>query len=187
MIDLLLDEKGDLALEGGDLRFVNGAPEIGQGLEIGLRSVRGEYILDRRRGLDLFGRVLGRRDPAIRDAEIKREILARPGVAELVSYKAEQDDKSRELFVSFEARAEDGTPLVSTAERIFIPAPAPAPPAEPEADPLELVLAPRPVFTAAGTISNTAPYSQQDAHTSASRGSYLAPAGARPVQATEDI
>lgn len=134
MKDLKLNAEGDLALEDADLALVEGAPEIGQGVKLALGSIRGEYILDTSAGLDLFGLVLGKSDPALRDAEIKREMLARPGVAALVSYAAAVDASTRVLTVSAELRADDGERIVERNTRIYIPEPGepPEPPIPPE-------------------------------------------------------
>lgn len=187
MIDLKLDDNADLAVDTGELELVDGIDEIAQGVAIALRSVKGEYVLDRREGLDLFGRVLGRQDEEIRDAEIKREILARPGVDELVEYTATVDDATRELAVSFVARAELGATLAVDGQRIFVPAP-PELPAEPDqGNPVELALAPRPVFNASGVIGNTFPYSEESAVPGVARseaGVFVATP--RAVYATED-
>lgn len=134
MKDLKLNAEGDLALEDADLALVEGAAEIGQGVKLALGSIRGEYILDTSAGLDLFGLVLGKSDPALRDAEIKREMLARPGVAALVSYAAAVDASTRVLTVSAELRAEDGERIVERNTRIYIPEPGepPEPPSAPD-------------------------------------------------------
>lgn len=129
-----MNAEGDLALEDADLALVEGAAEIGQGVKLALGSIRGEYILDTSAGLDLFGLVLGKSDPALRDAEIKREVLARPGVAALVSYAAAVDASTRVLTVSAELRADDGERIVERNTRIYIPEPGepPEPPIPPE-------------------------------------------------------
>lgn len=131
MIDLKLNAEGDLALENADLAVVSGADEIGQGVGLGLASIRGEYILDTRAGLDLFGLVLGKAPAVLRDAELKREMLARPGVAELVSYTATLNASTRVLQVSAELRADDGEIITLDNARIYVPA-AGAPPEPPE-------------------------------------------------------
>lgn len=188
MIDLMLDDNADLSVDTGDMQMITGVDEVAQGVAIALRSVKGEYVLDRRAGLDLFGRVLGRQDAEIRDSEIKREILARPGVDELLEYEAKVEDKTRELFVSFVARAEDGSDLVIDGQRIFVPTPPePSPPPVPDADPLELALAPRPVYNPEGLINNTFPTSEESATPFVARmnvGVFVAVP--RPVNPTEE-
>lgn len=140
MIDLKLGPDGDLELAGADIASVDGAEEVAQGLKLALRSVKGEYILDQRAGLDLFGLVLGKSVPVLRDAEIKREILATPDVAELRAYSAIQTP-DRELIVTLEAVASDGTLIKLGNQRIFVPT-AGEPPEPPEPPDL---LAPLPV------------------------------------------
>lgn len=149
MKDLKLNAEGDLALEDADLALVEGAAEIGQGVKIALGSIRGEYILDETAGLDLFGLVLGKSDPALRDAEIKREMLARPGVAALVSYAALVDASTRRLTVSAELRAEDGSRIVERGARVYVPA-AGAPPEPPIPPEPPLITDPLPVLDLAG-------------------------------------
>lgn len=145
MKDLKLNADGDLALEDADLALVEGAAEIGQGVKLALSSIRGEYILDTAAGLDLFGLVLGKSDPALRDAEIKREALARPGVAAIVSYAASVDPATRVLTVAAELRADDGEAITLRNTRIYIPEAGepPEPPIPPEPS---LVTDPLPVL-----------------------------------------
>lgn len=121
MKDLKLNADGDLALENADLAIVEGAAEIGQGVALALASIRGEYILDESAGLDVFGLVLGKSSAVLRDAEIKREMLARPGVASLEAYTAAVDGVTRELTVNAELRAATGEAITVVNARIFVP------------------------------------------------------------------
>lgn len=182
MIDLLLDENGDLDMSADDLSFVEDAEEIAQGVEIGLRSFKGEYILDRRKGLDAFGRVLGKSDEDVRDAEIKREIIERPGVLELVSYAAELELPSRQLTVTFTARALDGTAFTVTSRPAFIPVITPPEVVEP-LDPTLAQRSGRPVLDPDADVASTFPYPLE----LVARASIITPIAARLVATDAEV
>lgn len=100
-MDLALDpDTGDLALTGGRLQTVTGAAEVTQRLRLALGVHTGEWLLDTSFGVDWLGKVLGkgRSKPRV-DAEIKRAILATPGVTRLTAYTSTITGRS--LAVNF--------------------------------------------------------------------------------------
>lgn len=109
-MDLYIDdETGELALANGDAVVVVGLAESAQSSRISIDTWRGEWFLDEEFGVDYLGRVLGTAPSVVRDAELKRAILAPPGVIEILTYDASVDLTTRELSLTYVARAEEGT------------------------------------------------------------------------------
>lgn len=112
-MDLQLGADGDLALERGDGVRVAGAAEIVQRLRLALGTHTGEWLLNTGFGTDWRGAVLGKGLPAARaEAELKRAILATPGVARLTAWRASR--AGRELHITFELLTDDGDALGGT-------------------------------------------------------------------------
>lgn len=107
--DLLLDADGDLVIKDGDLVLVGGIEAIRQDVWCRLRFFRGEWFLDASAGVEYFQRILTK--PADVDGArdiFRREILATPGVTEVVSLEVAFDGRTRALTGSFVAKTDAG-------------------------------------------------------------------------------
>lgn len=107
--DLLLDADGDLIVENGDLLLVRGIEAIRQDAWCRLRFFRGEWFLDTLAGVEYFQRIF--KKPADVDSArdiFQREILATPGVTEVVSLEVAFDGRTRVLTGSFVAKTDAG-------------------------------------------------------------------------------
>lgn len=108
-MDLRLDEAGDLALESGDLVTVSGVEEIAQRLRIRLRLFRGEWLLDEAAGVPYWEQILGHKlSRAALLTIIRDQILACPGVLDVLSLDASQGAGSRDVRLAFTASTEAG-------------------------------------------------------------------------------
>lgn len=92
--DLHLDEDGNLVV-------VTAAEAIGQHIRQRLKCWTGEWFLDTTAGVDWTRYVLGRppSELPIAEATIKAEILATPGVTEILEFDASYDRSSRGLRI----------------------------------------------------------------------------------------
>jgi len=114
--DLLLDDTGDLAMNGNESDFVwvSDLDAIAQGCTTRLRLLRGEWLLDTSAGLD-FDRVTGAgvTDTAI-ESEIRRVLGNVPGVSSVVSVTVSR--VGRLARVEFEATANLGELITGSVE-----------------------------------------------------------------------
>jgi hypothetical protein len=109
MIDLSLDDLfGDILIENGDLVLVSGEDELRQAVAVSLRTWTDEWFLDHREGADYPGRIFGRTDPAIRDAEIRRVLRSVDGMVTISEYQATVDAGARALSVSATLGSSEG-------------------------------------------------------------------------------
>lgn len=108
-IDLLLDDDGDLVVEGGDLVLSSGLPGAAQGIRIRVLTFRGEWFLDLDDGVPYFQEILGHKFEETRAREAFREaIAAAPGVVEVPSITLDFNRGTRVLTISWTARTEFG-------------------------------------------------------------------------------
>jgi hypothetical protein len=94
--------KNDWNLDAsGNLVMVTDAEAIGQHIRQRLKFWKGEWFLNEDAGVDWTRYVLGRppQEQTIAEAVIKREILATPGVVEILEFDAVYDRQSRGLRV----------------------------------------------------------------------------------------
>lgn len=119
----------DLVVEYGDLVLATSEQAIAQAIRIALRTWLREWFLDTREGTDYPGRVWGRSDPVLRDAEIKRVLLSVPGVVDLLSYSTTVS-ADRRLSVTGRVRTSTGVESFAVdvedliADAAVIPLPA---------------------------------------------------------------
>lgn len=100
---------GDLRLVDGQLASVSDRDAIAQDLAVCLAWFRGEWFLDRRRGLPWLQSVIGvRTTDAIVAGIVRRAILSRPGIASLDSLEVSTDTPAREITIAYVARTVDG-------------------------------------------------------------------------------
>lgn len=110
--DLKLDSNRDLALESGDLAFVDDGAEVAQAVGIRLRFFLGEWFLDNRLGVDYYGTVYVK-DPDLTaiEALFRRTIMETPGMGPLTEYTQELATATRTLTVSWRGTTDDGTAI----------------------------------------------------------------------------
>jgi len=101
MRDLGLVED-ELYVKDGDLVVVRGSAAIAQDLASRLRFFQGEWFLDGAAGMPYFDQVglKGARLAAVR-AAFRRELLATPGVDEVLQLDLGLDRATRELSIRF--------------------------------------------------------------------------------------
>jgi hypothetical protein len=88
MSDIRLNANGsDIDLTGLELSLVEGNEAIAQEVRIGMRFFRGEWRLDRRVGIDYFGRIFGQKGARPEDvaAVYRQALLSIPGVVQVDS------------------------------------------------------------------------------------------------------
>ena len=103
-MDFEQDDDGDLVVTNNNLVFVIGAQDARQRIIQRLRTVRGEWFLDRRMGVPYFENVFQKKiNPAIVASVIQAEIVSTPGVIELQSFDGDLDS-DRTLSIRLKAR-----------------------------------------------------------------------------------
>lgn len=102
--------KGDLLLEGGTTKTIEGAAYARQRVEVSLDFCLGEWFLDTRQGLPYFRDVLIRKpnDETVRSV-MRRAIMNTPGIVKVDSLVTSYNITARKLTVTFQATHEDGT------------------------------------------------------------------------------
>jgi hypothetical protein len=110
MLGLAIDPKrvcpltiNDLALDAtGSPYFVSDADAVGQHVRQRLMFFKREWFLDLDAGIDHFAFTLGIRPERapIAEAALKAEIIATPGVVEILEWDSEYDRSSRGLKVT---------------------------------------------------------------------------------------
>jgi hypothetical protein len=118
-VDLQLGTDGDLALEAGDLKLVDGLDAIAQDIQIRLRTFKGGWFLDERVGVPYYEDILVKNPNLAHIRSLYRKaIVETPGVVELLELELALDDANRQLTVSFKALTEAG-PLEHTVEMVL--------------------------------------------------------------------
>jgi len=109
------DDTWDLLLVNNDLPVVSGDEWALQKLAIRLQFFLGEYYLDTSKGVRFYQDVF-KKNPDIPtiDAMYKREIIASPGVNELLSFSSAYTNSTRTYSIRFKVRLNGGT--VTTQE-----------------------------------------------------------------------
>lgn len=99
--DLALVED-ELYVKDGDLVVVRGSAAIAQDLSMRLRFFQGEWFLNAEAGMPYFTQTLGKgpRLAAVR-AVVRRELLATPGVDEVLQLDLTLDRAERQLSITF--------------------------------------------------------------------------------------
>lgn len=108
----------------GDMVFVNGecpvtedfADSVAQKVYIMLRTFEDEWYLNQTTGVPYLTRILGKKvDKATVDRILQENILAEPGVADILSFES-TIDSIRKYEASFTVRVTDGTSFSETLE-----------------------------------------------------------------------
>lgn len=99
----------DLAFEGGDFALVDGAEAARQDVEVALRTFLGESKYDTQIGVPYL-QVIFQRGTTLDAARfiIEQAILARPGIAEVLSLDVRRNNETREATITGRARLETG-------------------------------------------------------------------------------
>lgn len=106
-MDFLQKDSGDLDIVNNQLVIVRGADEVRQRIIQRLRTIQGEWFLDRRVGVPYFGNIFVKQVvPSNVNAIIQTTIIETPGVFELISYEADLSS-ARVLTIAFSARVTD--------------------------------------------------------------------------------
>lgn len=105
-----LDADGDLVIP---VETVTGNEAIAQRVRVRLHLIAGEWFADERLGIPYMRDILGVKNPNIAaiKALIERAVKETPGVLRVDNLEAVFSAETRSLSVSFEAVADDGTPL----------------------------------------------------------------------------
>lgn len=109
MSDLRLDEQTyDLELTNGDLVLTEKSDAIRQHVRQRLWTFFAEWFLDTSVGVPYYQVILVK-NPSLANVEgvLQQEILATPGITELLAFELDYDSATRELSVEFQARALD--------------------------------------------------------------------------------
>lgn len=109
MLDLAINNDGDLEVKNYDLQVVDSLDQTIQELIIRLRFFLGEWFLDIEAGIPYYQDFFVKAPNQIRiESILKNEILDTPGILELTSFKTEFDDPIRQYSVEFGATADEG-------------------------------------------------------------------------------
>ncbi|NQY74323.1 MAG: hypothetical protein HRT90_06120 [Candidatus Margulisbacteria bacterium] len=105
-MDILLDSNNEVVFKNNDLVLVEGIQETKQRIIQRLQLFRGEWFLDRSRGIPYFQDILkkGNQVSAI-SAIFKTEILSVTGVIELLKFEMDYEAKQRELTITVSVRS----------------------------------------------------------------------------------
>lgn len=109
MSDLRLDEQTyDIELTNGDLVLTEKSDAIRQHVRQRLWTFFAEWFLDTSVGVPYYQVILVK-NPSLANVEgvLQQEILATPGITELLAFELDYDSATRELSVEFQARALD--------------------------------------------------------------------------------
>lgn len=106
--DLKLTTANDVEITGGDLVIISNGEQIAQAWAITMRTVLRAWFLDETFGVDYFGRILGKSDEVLRNAEYRRASLSVEGIVEITFFEVTFVGVSRVLTVKARARTVDG-------------------------------------------------------------------------------
>lgn len=110
--DLKIDEHtGDLVMGAdGDFEWVTGIDAIEQDIRLALSLFQGEWFLDITAGIPYHQQILGKKPPpllAIREI-FRKQLLAVPGVAEILSLEVGFNNRTRETSVTWRVSTDEG-------------------------------------------------------------------------------
>lgn len=116
MIDIKLDENGDLVVENGDAVLITESEEVAQALTIHLKTIAAEWLLDVGIGVDYFGKIYPIEVPKTeKELFLKKEILSVVGVKNILSFSFEIDIVTKVAVVNFEATTDYGRVIVEVS------------------------------------------------------------------------
>ncbi len=107
-IDLLLDDDGDLVVTT-DLQWSKGVSGVMQAVRVRIQTFRAEWFADLNHGVPYWQDLLGQKFSALKArAAFRPEIIATPGVVELLKLETTFEGATRTLDIAFETRTEFG-------------------------------------------------------------------------------
>ena len=92
-----LDASGDIATSGE--QFISDKEEIAQTIRTRLALYKNEYFRNVLEGTDWFGKVIGKRQLGIAEAEIRRRIIETPDVLAIASFNSNFDQSTQKDIV----------------------------------------------------------------------------------------
>ena len=115
--DLKIDlTTGDLVVEDGDLLVLDGIDQIVQNIHIVLKFYFREWYLNQDLGVRYFEEILIKNPNVPRvDTLIKSAIAGVEGVNQILYYKSDYDNVTREFTVDFQVDTAEGTSDTETA------------------------------------------------------------------------
>lgn len=117
MNDVAVDKiTHDLFLNDNDLQIASGADQLEQNLKIRLMFFKNEWFLDTDSGVPYYENILVK-NPNIGNIEsiYKAIIMDTPGVQEILEFKSEFDNTTREYSISFKVRTDYGESELSVS------------------------------------------------------------------------
>ena len=117
MINLQLDENGDIFTRNYGLAHISGNDQIAQRISTRLKLLLGEWFLDTGAGVPWFDQILVKNpNRAIVQGALKRTILQTPKVNELVEFDIAEDSVNRKIVIHFAVTVNDGSVVESSVE-----------------------------------------------------------------------
>lgn len=109
MTDFALDTLGEMVIETGDIKLVDGIDAIASGVASRLEFWLGEWFLDKRLGVPYMTQILGQKPRLVAVRGIFRKvILSELGVIDVEDLLVEYDGPIRKLSLSFTGVCELG-------------------------------------------------------------------------------
>lgn len=110
--------KGDLVLENGTTKPIDGAEYARQRIECDLSLFLGEWFLDKREGIPYFRDVLIKNpNPAVVRSIFRSTILKVPGIVDVPTLDIVLDKSARRMTVTWEALYQDNTTVPGSLEQ----------------------------------------------------------------------
>ena len=117
MINLQLDNNGDIFTRNYGLARISGNDQIAQRISTRLKLLLGEWFLDTGAGVPWFDQILIKNaNRAIVQGVLKRAILQTPKVNELIRFDISEDSVNRKIVVNFAVTVNDGSTVESSVE-----------------------------------------------------------------------
>ncbi len=103
MIDLKLDENGDLDVSSADLHFVTDGEQVVQRCQIRLRTFFGEVPLNTQAGVTWFEDILGVKPIDLNRAEavLRDQILKDAEIESIESFAMDYENATRKMTLNF--------------------------------------------------------------------------------------
>ena len=117
MINLQLDDSGDIFTRNYGLARTSGNDQVAQRISTRLKLLLGEWFLDTGAGVPWFDQILIKNpNRAIVQGVLKRAILQTPKVNDLIRFDISEDSVNRKIVVNFTVTTNDGSTVESNAE-----------------------------------------------------------------------
>jgi|SRR5690606_25482948 len=108
MIDISLDNEGDLLLDDYDLKLIDNVDQIAQNLYIRLKFFLGEWFLDINQGIPFYEDIFIKSPNQIAvENIIQDEIIQTQGITEITRFESSFDSINRQYRINFTAIANE--------------------------------------------------------------------------------